>query len=735
MKINIFEAENFLNLLSGKYNSTETFQTFFDGGKNRPELARTFTSTLTDSKSFLLESQLNGCGVFVALNEFEGGIRNKDSVIAYRALFADCDGMPEPDWALMPHFTQSRDDLHSHAIWLVKDISSNQEYTMLQKRIAIYHGTDKTVCDPARVIRVAGFNHLKDIDNPKQYTIKEDNTDSDYKYTVAEIIQAFPLNAQQDAELNNRTNSTSSKVNDINFDNNPFYVDKFTNWITNKAPIAVIGSGSHTLYKVAAKGRDYAIPIETTLELMWTHYNPRCDPPWSSHERSNFNKTIKDAYQYASSSIGSKTSVGNFSPVPEPIGGWAENAKLKHVLMNSSTNSHVDYLTPLPNVKLSTGKPIRTFENLHEICLRLGVTLRYNVIAKTEEILIPEMGFTKDNEANASLAWLKSESAKFGYNPEWVDGFTIYLSEYNKYNPVINWIESKPWDGEDRLKLLLSTVVTSGDEKLKVILITKWLISAVIAAYSPDGISAQGILVFQGGQSIGKTRWFNSLVPKEFGLTKDGLLLKPDDKDSLKQALSYWLVELGEIDSTFRKSDITALKAFVTADTDVFRNPYAKKESRYVRRTVFFGSVNPSDFLADETGNRRYWTIPCTFIDHSHSIDMQQLWAQIKSIVDAGETHYLNDGELALLNNQNEDHSSCSPIADSVSTQLDWNSPSEKWTMLTATQIAQNIGIDHPKKNELSELSIIIKKLNGNKIKRTKNARLLLTPPKKYIFQ
>jgi len=345
------------------------------------------------------------------------------------------------------------------------------------------------------------------------------------------------------------------------------------------------------------------------------------------------------------------------------------------------------------------------------------------------------MGFTKDNEANASLAWLKSESAKFGYNPEWVDGFTIYLSEYNKYNPVINWIESKPWDGEDRLKLLLSTVVTSGDEKLKVILITKWLISAVIAAYSPDGISAQGILVFQGGQSIGKTRWFNSLVPKEFGLTKDGLLLKPDDKDSLKQALSYWLVELGEIDSTFRKSDITALKAFVTADTDVFRNPYAKKESRYVRRTVFFGSVNPSDFLADETGNRRYWTIPCTFIDHSHSIDMQQLWAQIKSIVDAGETHYLNDGELALLNNQNEDHSSCSPIADSVSTQLDWNSPSEKWTMLTATQIAQNIGIDHPKKNELSELSIIIKKLNGNKIKRTKNARLLLTPPKKYIFQ
>lgn len=745
MQHNINQVKEFLRLLTGSADTPVTWQMFYDVDKNKPHLSRSLTKSLDEALPLIQQLQEQYCGVYAAVNIFDGDKRANNLVTGYRAVFADFDGIVEPIWGLTPHFTQARDSTHGHAFWLVSDIESNVQFSALQMRIALFHGTDKAVCDPARVMRVAGFNHCKDPENITQYSITNDNTDGEHKYTVAEIEAAFPLNATQDAQLNAWAEKRKGGQNGTGLENSEHYNNKLMRWLDTFAPPAIDGSGCSniTVFKVASYGWDYGVPLETTIELMWNHYNPRCQPPWDESERNDFEAPIINAYTHASSAAGCKTARAGFmalraeQPLPEPVGGWGANAKLgakpnlsKTITVeHATTNLTVDYIFPLPSLNLGNHKPLRTHENLTEICQRLNVTIRYNVITKTEEILIPSMGFTKDNEANATLAWLKSESAKFSYNPEWVDGFITYLAEQNKYNPAVNWIESKPWDGQDRLSSLLKTVVSYGDDEFKNTLITRWLISAVVAAYSLDGISAQGILVFQGEQSVGKTRWFNGLVPKKLNLTKDGVLLKPDDKDSVKQACSNWLVELGEIDSTFRKSDVAALKAFVTSDMDVLRMPYAKRESKFARRTVFFGSVNPSEFLADETGNRRYWTVACKSINHNHSIDMQQVWAQVKTLVDNGESYYLSEQELKMLNAQNEDHSRGSPIEDLVFTNFDWDSTRDKWTMLTATQILKMIGIFKISSKETREVSALIKKHNGNKTKKTSKARLLLTPP------
>src|SRR5690606_6767655 len=183
-----------------------------------------------------------------------------------------------------------------------------------------------------------------------------------------------------------------------------------------------------------------------------------------------------------------------------------------------------------------------------------------------------------------------------------MDGMITYLSDQNQYNPVAEWITSKTWDGIPRMQSLYDTVVAVDQDtdprvmELKETLIKRWMMSAIAGAFLPDGVSAAGVLVFQGEQYLGKTKWFKSLVPEQLGLLKDGMLLRPDDKDSVKQICSFWLVELGELDSTFRKSDIAALKSFITSNSDVLRRAYARKESQYARRTVFFGSVNPREF-------------------------------------------------------------------------------------------------------------------------------------------
>lgn len=389
-----------------------------------------------------------------------------------------------------------------------------------------------------------------------------------------------------------------------------------------------------------------------------------------------------------------------------------------------------DYYTPLPLCN-SKGKPLKHIANLEEITRRLGIVIRYNVIRKEEEILIPNKSFSVDNEANASFAWLVSECSRFDYATDKVGDFLTYISDQNLYNPVAQWVLSKPWDGVTRLPDLFRTIVTNDQSAdwLKDALIRRWLVSAVAAAFDPNGVSAGGILTLQGAQNLGKTKWLKMLAPDHLGLIKDGMILRPDDKDSVKQICSFWIVELGELDATFRKSDVAALKAFITNRSDVLRRAYAKKESHFARRTVFFASVNPTEFLHDKTGNRRYWTIPCKEIDHSHTIDMQQLWAEVKeTLFDKGFSHYLNQQELEALNDHNESHMAIDPIEERIMSGLSWDDPTTAWRWASATDILVEVGIDRPSRSDAMSAAEVIRKMNDGQVRRSGRGRLLLCP-------
>lgn len=394
----------------------------------------------------------------------------------------------------------------------------------------------------------------------------------------------------------------------------------------------------------------------------------------------------------------------------------------------------VDYLSALIDTN-SNGKPLATIENLREICRRLGVIIRYNVISKEEEILIPDEAFTVDNGANASIGYLISWCARFGMPSGNLGDYVTYLADKNLYNPVANWITSRPWDGEDRLPALFATITAEGEDtdprarELKEILIRRWLISAVAAAFEPSGVSAHGVLVLQGSQYVGKTKWFKSLVPDHLGVVQDGMMLRPDDRDSVKQVCSFWLVELGELDATFRKSDIAALKSFITRKNDVLRRAYARRDSQFARRTVFFGSVNPKEFLHDTTGNRRYWTIACKHIDHSHTIETQQLWAQVLTLYQAREPYYLQPEEMDALNDHNESFMATDPIEERILSRLDWSAPEIAWRWLTATETLEAIGYERANMGDTVKASTAIRKHNGGQSKRMKGKNLLMVPP------
>lgn len=376
------------------------------------------------------------------------------------------------------------------------------------------------------------------------------------------------------------------------------------------------------------------------------------------------------------------------------------------------------------------GQPMNTVENLEYLADEYGITARYNQVRKQVEVTLPGRSYTADNRANAALAELTSICARNRMPQSMLADYTKLIADRNAYNPVCDWITSKPWDGAQRVQQLLNTVKVAGDATLKDKLIYRWLMSAIAALFKPFGFTSHGVLVFTGEQGQGKTSWVKALVPQEMGVVLEGATLDPNNKDTVVNAVSHWLVELGELDATFRKSDIARLKSFVTQAVDKLRRPYDRIESEYQRRTVFFASVNEGRYLVDDTGNRRWWTVPVLSIDYRHGLDMQQVWAELLTHFKSGEQWWLTDDEQKSLNALNSDHEAVDPVEEMIAAQFDWQAIAGiGYRDRTASEVLQLIGYDKPNKAQATHASKVLKKLTGKDPRKSGSRRVFNMPP------
>ncbi|CAG2144502.1 hypothetical protein LMG31506_03020 [Cupriavidus yeoncheonensis] len=372
-------------------------------------------------------------------------------------------------------------------------------------------------------------------------------------------------------------------------------------------------------------------------------------------------------------------------------------------------------------------QPLNTWENLAWLMGEYGITARYNEIRKDVELTIPGRMFGDDNRDNCSIDELTSICSRNRMPVANLLGYVRIIADMNRYNPVADWIASKPWDGRSRLLELMDTVQSDMPPDLKDTLMLRWLISAVAACFMPHGFSSHGVLVFTGKQGLGKTSWFNRLVPNDLRATLEGAIVDPSNKDTVINAVAHWLVELGELDATFRKADIARLKAFVTQPVDKLRQPYDKKVSQYSRRTVFFASVNEDRYLVDDTGNRRWWTIPVTRINYNHGIDMQQVWAELLHLWRQGEPHWLQPDEQAMLNDLNAEHEAIDPLEEMLMQRFDWSRPQSGMEM-TATEVLLKLHFDKPNKAQATHASKVLQRLTGDKPRKSGSRRLFMMP-------
>lgn len=373
------------------------------------------------------------------------------------------------------------------------------------------------------------------------------------------------------------------------------------------------------------------------------------------------------------------------------------------------------------------GVPLNTVENLSFMLGQYGVTARYNQIKKAVEVQLPGRSYTADNRSNCSLAEITSISARNRMPQSMLQDYIKLIADAHAFNPVCDWISSKPWDGVERIKQLQATVTTTGDAALKDALMYRWLLSAVAAVFMPTGFEGHGCLVLTGAQGSGKTTWFRRLAPRELVLV--GAMVDPADKDTVTNAVSHWIVELGELDATFKKADIARLKAFIPKDVDKLRRPYDRVESEYQRRTVFGASVNEDRYLVDDTGNRRWWTINVDTIDYTHQIDMQQLWAEVLVHHQRGEQHHLTVDENNALGKLNTEHEAVDPVEEMISSAFKWDEALRTQRM-TASDVLIAIGFDKPTKVQATHASKVLKKMTGGDPKKSGGSRFFEMPAK-----
>lgn len=357
---------------------------------------------------------------------------------------------------------------------------------------------------------------------------------------------------------------------------------------------------------------------------------------------------------------------GDISDIVECIGS-AKAIQLIESVLNGDEYIFTSKPSSEPQQdKASTKKSdFDDFSLFDDFMLRHGYSIRYNQITHCYEFI----GFGKQESPEhlaENVPTILFDQLRKEYSKVNMFSITNYITLYatrNRYNPVLDMIKAEKWDGVDRVSEIYNIFRIPIDDTLSRALIYKWLMQGVCGLFNniENPFSLDIVLVFQGNQGIGKTRFLEKLAlhPKFFA---EGCCIDPRNKDSIMLATNKWICELGEIGSTMKK-DIDSVKAFLSRSTDEYRTPYGRAMLQYPRITSFVGTVNDEQFLVDQTGNRRFATVPLPpdlEIDYETQIkpfNAIQLWSQIYQTVkdlDKASCFRLTTEEKKLLDERNQ---------------------------------------------------------------------------------
>jgi predicted P-loop ATPase len=239
---------------------------------------------------------------------------------------------------------------------------------------------------------------------------------------------------------------------------------------------------------------------------------------------------------------------------------------------------------------------------------------------------------------------------------EQAKGIVLDLAQENPYSPVVEYLERVADKHTDVDISILNTMASryfGTNDPLHAALMKRTLIAAVARAFEP-GCKHDEITILQGKQKSLKSTFWEVLAGAEF-FTDD---LNGTEKDEILKISQYWLLEYAEFENSYKKKDVSQLKAFLSRRKDSMRRPYGTDIEDFFRPSIFVGSTNQTEFLYDPTGERRFWVIKVLLNKINIPLLKQErdaIWAAAVAAYRNGEQWHLTDVEddwLAAANKQ-----------------------------------------------------------------------------------
>ena len=228
--------------------------------------------------------------------------------------------------------------------------------------------------------------------------------------------------------------------------------------------------------------------------------------------------------------------------------------------------------------------------------------LRFNLLT-----LKPELDGVEIPATDLTYLYVKLGESGWTISKEQAKDALIYASQNNCFDPVQEYLLDLEQQEKD-LKIYpadidnIATDYLGVKDELSNKMVKIWLVGQVRRAFH-RGCKHDTMLVLQGGQGIGKSSFFSSLMPNPDFFADTPTI---DPKDRLMVIQSCWCYEVQELENLTSKVEAGKVKALITSSYDTFRPPYASALIKSPRPSLMVGSANKTQLLNDETGHRRF---------------------------------------------------------------------------------------------------------------------------------
>src|SRR4030042_7143160 len=233
-------------------------------------------------------------------------------------------------------------------------------------------------------------------------------------------------------------------------------------------------------------------------------------------------------------------------------------------------NEYFDKFKEGKKPKITKYDVMKVIENIKCLLFHYNIVARFNVLKASYEIFVNN-GVYKMEDCLINIQD-KATKHNFKITKERLMDSLIYIAKGKRYNPVKDYLIGchKYFLKKPDLAIFKKIADTIESPcQLKEKYIGRVFLQMVHLVFSEDDdqTTSQYLLVLQGKQGLGKTTWLQNLLPKKFRAQYflGGRVLDLSNKDHVMETITNWLCEMGEISSTFKKSDQEALKNFITS--------------------------------------------------------------------------------------------------------------------------------------------------------------------------